>query len=1343
MTRSQRNLAKSAETFTMEKDEIVTQLSAEQTNLPADVRNAAYNLTLRAVNPVDIKVRNLSLEVNTTPPIWETSPAQIWQRLRGHQPSKTSKAVLDNVSASMPSGSLTAIIGSSGSGKTSLLNLMASRMSVSRTNTSGTTTFNDDPDITRTRSAYVMQEDVLIPTLTVRETLRYSADLRLPPPTTPTERHAIVEQVILELGLKECANTRIGTTAHKGCSGGEKRRTSIGVQLLANPSVLFCDEPTTGLDATSAYQIIRTLKRLALDGRTVVVSIHAPRSEIWSLFDNVVLLARGATLYSGSVEGSLAHFEKCGHVLPSFVNPAEFLIDLAAVDNRTEALEAASYARVERLREVWRSKQAVVIDADAHGTKGEKTSKAEVNHSETGAVKQVSFRRQFRVLTSRTFKTTIRDPMGVAGSLLEAVGMAVINGWIFLQLDESQAGIRSREGSLYTASSLNGYLILLYETYRLTIDIRLFDRERNEGVVSVPAFLLSRRAARLPLEDLPVPLLFAVIFYFMVGYRLDAGQFFIFFVLTLLTHYIAVTFAAVAIGVARSFPGASLVANLSFTLQSFACGYFVQSNQIPVYVRWLKWCAYTFYTFGALCANEFIGPNGSEPGQFYACPYSDDRLNPACKQYTGRYIMQSLGMPSNWIWRPIVVLVAFAIGHYLLAAVLLQYNRFAIDVAQARRTEGDASSRKAKLAIRPAEEARKVAISLDQYALDIRKKQYLWQAAKRLQILRPITAEFQSGELNVIMGPSGSGKTSLLNSIAHRLHGSTGTQYRVHGNMLYNGAIPSESVVRSVTSFVTQDDDALMPSLTVRESLRFAAGLRLPIWMSREEKNRRAEEILYKMGLKECADNLIGSDLIKGISGGEKRRVSIAIQILTDPKVLLLDEPTSGLDAFTAMSIIELLHSLAAEGRTLILTLHQSRSDLFTHFSQVLLLARGGYPVYAGSGAQMLSHFAEQGHECPRTTNPADFVLDLITIDLQQADREAVTRKRVQGLISRWQTSPHEPALGRQTSQIATPAELGSLKRQMLPFRVTFPLVLHRSLVNFWRQPPLVMARSMQIPGIAIIMALFFAPMKNDYAAVQTRMGFIQEFAALYFVGKLIIRLFQTPSSCVPILISPGMLQNIAIYPGERDVFYREEADNCYTASTFILSYTAIEIPFEIISSLIFGALAAFADNMQRTVTMFLIGAYNCFCIISCGESVGIVFCTLFSHVGFAVNVTSILLSISTILGGVMSLNVNEVLQALNHLSPIKYSIANLAPYSLQGQVFHCSDAERLADGNCPINSGEQVLKLYNLDKDGPMNIMALGVCTIVYRLVAYGFLKVTRSNGVMDRWRGVAGSEE
>ncbi|KKA23479.1 ABC efflux transporter [Rasamsonia emersonii CBS 393.64] len=651
---------------------------------------ASAGLSFRAVNPVHVQVRNLTVQIDTTPPWWQASPVQIWNRLRGRKEPEDQafKTILDGVSASMRPGTLTAIIGSSGSGKTSLLNMMAGRMESARLKVSGSTTFNGDPNMSHVRSAYVMQQDVLIPTLTVRETLQYSADLRLPPPMTRAERRAIVEQVIMELGLKECADTRIGSSAHKGCSGGEKRRTSIGVQMLANPSVLFCDEPTTGLDATSAYQIIRTLKGLAQKGRTVIVSIHAPRSEIWNLFDNVILLSRGSALYSGPVSESLPYFEQCGYVLPPFVNPAEFLIDLAAIDNRSVDLENASLARVDFLKQSWKARSEEALGDEEKTQNTADTSENRQNTDET-VLKKVPFSREFQVLTSRTFKTTLRDPMGVAGSLLEAIGMAVINGWIFLQLDKSLAGIRSREGSLYTASSLNGYLVLTYETFRLTIDIQLFDRERSEGVVSVPGFLLSRRAARLLLEDLPVPILFAVIFYFMVGFRLEASTFFVFLGLNLLTHYIAVTFAAVGVGVSRSFPGAGLVANLSFTLQSFACGYFVQTNQIPVYVRWLKWTAYTFYIFGALCANEFIGVNGPPYGQFYDCPYSTNPLDPACKEYTGIFIMESLGFPSNWIWRPCVILVGYVIGFYLLAGLLLQYNRFAMGIAQARKSEGD------------------------------------------------------------------------------------------------------------------------------------------------------------------------------------------------------------------------------------------------------------------------------------------------------------------------------------------------------------------------------------------------------------------------------------------------------------------------------------------------------------------------------------------------------------------------------------------------------------------------------------------------------------------------------
>jgi ABC-type multidrug transport system ATPase subunit/ABC-type multidrug transport system permease subunit len=1133
------------------------------------------HISLSDVDPVDVQVRNLAVTVDTSRSPF--SPEHYLGRKRTHDGAAIPqlKEILHGVSASFPAGTLTAIIGGSGSGKTTMLNTMAERITSGRLSFRGTTTFNDMEGVNSVRSAYVMQQDVLLPTLTVRETLRYSADLRLPPPTTEEERRKVVEEVILELGLKECADTRIGNHQHKGCSGGEKRRTSIGVQLLSNPSVLFLDEPTTGLDATSAFQLVRTLKMLAKKGRTIVTTIHQPRSEIWGMFDELVILTQGSPVYSGHANDCISWFKKIGMELPPFVNPAEYLIDIAAIDNRSPELEAASSERVHGLKLAWKEENVKIYGSSEENEAPLSPTTFNRPPKPNGPAHS-PFIRQTRVLTSRTFVVTYRDPMGMVGSLSEAILMGIMTGWVFFGLKRDQSGIRSREGALYNASALQGYLILMFETYRMTIDIQLFDREHNENVVDVVPFLLSRRIARFFTEDLPVPFIYSCLFYWMAGFRAEAGTFLTFFAVVLISQYIAVCFAAVCVAASRSFAGASLIGNLGYTVQSVACGFFVQADQIPVYVRWLKWTAYAFYSFGALCANEFVG-------QFYDCPLPGGESNPACAPYTGEFIMNSLGMPHNWLWRPIIIMVAYALMFYFLAFIGLKYKPVSMSIAQARTTDTDLSAGKEKMVVRSAAEVRTVDIGLDRFALGLDKKRVFGGKLPTKTILHPVTASFQAGTLNIIMGPSGSGKTSLLNAMALRLHNSIGTRYKQFGEMTFNGAVPSDSVIRSVCSYVCQDDDALLPSLTVRETLRFSAGLRLPSFMTTEEKNRRAEDVLLKLGLKDCADNLVGSTEIKGISGGEKRRVSIAVQILTDPRVLLLDEPTSGLDAFTASSIMEVLQGLTHEGRTLIMTIHQSRSDLFKQFGNVLLLARGGHPVYAGNATGLLPHFEKLGFPCPTTTNPADFALDLITIDLQQAHREEATREKVRSLITSWSSSDFAAALNPTT--ISTPAQLGALIRKPTSFFAAYPILVHRAFINFRRQPPLITARIMQVVGLAIILALFFAPLKNDYEAIQSRLGFIQEFCAFNFVG---------------------MLQNVAIYPNEKDVFYRENDDGTYGVEAFLMQYITLEVPFEIGTSFVFAVLTDLAAGLPRTKQMFFVCFFNCFCIVSCGESLGI-----------------------------------------------------------------------------------------------------------------------------------------
>jgi len=374
------------------------------------------HISLSAVDPVDVEIRDLAVSVDVQSSAWSLSA--LLPRKRVQDGESTQKRILHSASASMPAGTLTAIIGGSGSGKTTMLNTMAERMTSGKITFGGSTLFNGMAGVHSIRSAYVMQQDVLLPTLTVRETLRFSADLRLPPPTSEEQRRKIVEEVILELGLKDCADTRIGNHQHKGCSGGEKRRTSIGVQLLSNPSVLFLDEPTTGLDATSAFQLVRTLKGLAQKGRTIITTIHQPRSEIWGMFDHLVILTRGSPVYSGKADACVPWFQKMGMELPPFVNPAEFLIDLAAIDNRTPELESVSAERVERLKTTWAAESDRIYQSQEKGLVA-----SPVARRDRSLARHSPFIRQTRVLTARTFLTTYRDPLGMVGSLIEAVGV--------------------------------------------------------------------------------------------------------------------------------------------------------------------------------------------------------------------------------------------------------------------------------------------------------------------------------------------------------------------------------------------------------------------------------------------------------------------------------------------------------------------------------------------------------------------------------------------------------------------------------------------------------------------------------------------------------------------------------------------------------------------------------------------------------------------------------------------------------------------------------------------------------------------------------------------------------
>lgn len=236
-------------------------------------------------------------------------------------------------------------------------------------------------------------------------------------------------------------------------------------------------------------------------------------------------------------------------------------------------------------------------------------------------------------------------------------------------------------------------------------------------------------------------------------------------------------------------------------------------------------------------------------------------------------------------------------------------------------------------------------------------------------VLNGVTGIARPGELLAMLGPSGSGKTTLLTALAGRLPG------KVTGAITYNGHPFSSSVKRKI-GFVTQDD-VLYPHLTVLETLTYAALLRLPKELTRQEKAEQAEMIIAELGLARCRTNVVGGPLVRGLSGGERKRVSIGLELLVNPSLLLLDEPTSGLDSTTAQRIVAQLRALARGGRTVVTTIHQPSSRLYRMFDKVIVLTEG-CPIYSGSAGQVMEYFGLLGYSPGfDLVNPADFLLDL------------------------------------------------------------------------------------------------------------------------------------------------------------------------------------------------------------------------------------------------------------------------------------------------------------------------------------------------------------------------------
>eukprot|EP01102_Stenamoeba_stenopodia_P021037 TRINITY_DN8378_c0_g1_i1.p1 TRINITY_DN8378_c0_g1~~TRINITY_DN8378_c0_g1_i1.p1 ORF type:complete len:700 (-),score=167.09 TRINITY_DN8378_c0_g1_i1:40-2139(-) len=623
------------------------------------------------------------------------------------------KSVFRNVNFQVTPGELLAIMGPTGCGKTSLLNVIGGR------NTKGITgdiLFNNAPRTKELKriTGYVLQDDLLFGTLTVHQTLAFTAALRLP--LSAAERNKRVEEILEALNLKKCRNTIIGNQWVRGVSGGERKRTNIGNELITNPSLILLDEPTSGLDSFTAEALLSTLQAIAKQGRTIITTIHQPSSQIFAMFDKILLMCEGNMVYYGPAKEVVSYFSRLGHECPINYNPADFMLGLlvseemkGTVPLKNQLIEAykTHYEQSKNDKHHFLSREnerrSTLLDmikvADEQ-RKSRKNSSAVIAPPSKGptpikAVENTSGLQLSNVQTYRTdgkakwwqkqgkYPTSWfqqawillqrcmllqRDKMFDKNPLLNVLIVAVIVGLIFLRLENKESAIQDRISvSFFIGVFAAGFVPLIAGVFSIPSEETVIRKERAAGAFGLSAYYIAKSVADIPLQ-LVYGAIFVIITYWMVGLNSDPRAFFSYLGICLLSNLTCYSLG-MSIGCLfpRDLPFASLIAMIAVLGSMLVGGFYIPLSHLPWWIRWLQYISVIRYMYMCLLCVDL-------KGEFF----TQEKILTVYDQFgnpiTGEEILTGvLDLEPDLVWAWALVLLGFGILFRTWGYVALRY----------------------------------------------------------------------------------------------------------------------------------------------------------------------------------------------------------------------------------------------------------------------------------------------------------------------------------------------------------------------------------------------------------------------------------------------------------------------------------------------------------------------------------------------------------------------------------------------------------------------------------------------------------------------------------------------
>lgn len=597
----------------------------------------------------------------------------------------TTKEILIDLNGLMKPG-LNAILGATGSGKSSFLDVLAARKDPSGLSGEVLIDGAPQPPNFKCLSGYVVQDDVVMGTLTVRENFRFSAALRLPMSVSEKEKEEKVNNLITQLGLTKVADSRVGTQLIRGISGGERKRTNIGMELIIDPSVLFLDEPTTGLDASTANSVLLLLKRMADHGRTIIMSIHQPRYSIYRLFDSLTLLVSGKQVFHGPAKDALDYFACIGYSCEPHNNPADFFLDVINGDStavtvnkmqiseepdfeaKDESRQTIEGCLVEEYRKsVYYKETLMALETIIKGKDYTTLPKSRT------ITYNSSFTHQFKWVLKRTFRNLMLNPQTSVAQVAVTVFLGLIVGAIFFGVKADESGIQNRMGALFFITTNQCFGSLSAAELFIT-ERKLFVHEYISGYYRVSVYFLSKILSDIiTLRTIPA-IVFSSVSYFMIGLKATASAFFIFMLSVALVAY-AATAMAMAISADQTVVAvANIFITISFVFMMIFSGLLVNLPSIMGWLAWFQYFSIPRYGLSALQINEFVGLNFCENTSSTSFPELPG-CNISRPRCSGEQFLESQGITyTAWgLWQNHVALIVMTIIFLVIAYVKLRF----------------------------------------------------------------------------------------------------------------------------------------------------------------------------------------------------------------------------------------------------------------------------------------------------------------------------------------------------------------------------------------------------------------------------------------------------------------------------------------------------------------------------------------------------------------------------------------------------------------------------------------------------------------------------------------------